>query len=389
MLSASDVVGRLADAGFTLFSGVPCSYLTPLINEVIDAPRTTYVNAVNEGDAVAVAAGAWLGGERGVVMFQNSGFGNAVNPLTSLADTFRIPMLVVATWRGEPGGVPDEPQHELMGAITPGLFELLRIPYDLVSPDDAEFARGLARAVRRMDETARPAGMLLRHGVVEGAQQPRTGPDLARDPRLAATPVGRARAERFDQDHALAAIQAAAGDAALIATTGFTGRALYALGDHANQLYMAGSMGCAIGVGLGLATVRPDQHVVVIDGDGAVLMRMGALAMVGHERPPNLTHIVLDNAAHDSTGTQATVSAAVDLATVAAACGYQDVQRIERLDQMEDALRRRTAAGGPSFLHVRTRPRHDRKLPRPAITPPDVARRLREWLGVPACIATP
>src|SRR5207247_11174384 len=107
------------EMGFRLFTGVSCSYLKPLINYAIHAPGLEYVGAVNEGDAVAVAAGAELAGRRAVVLFQNSGFGNAVNPLTSLNATFRIPALLITTWRGEPGGQPDEPQHDLMGEITP------------------------------------------------------------------------------------------------------------------------------------------------------------------------------------------------------------------------------------------------------------------------------
>src|SRR4051812_45081301 len=127
MIQAVSFVDRARELGFRLFAGVPCSYLKPLINYVLDAPGLDYVGAANEGDAVAVAAGAELAGRRAVVLSQNSGFGNAVSPLTSLNATFRIPSLLVATWRGEPGGAPDEPQHELMGEVTPGLFDLLRI----------------------------------------------------------------------------------------------------------------------------------------------------------------------------------------------------------------------------------------------------------------------
>src|SRR3954468_8647651 len=125
MIQAEMFVRELRQAGFGLFSGTPCSYLTPLINRVIDSPETEYIGAANEGDAVAIAAGAELGGKPGVVLFQNSGLGNAVSPLTSLTATFRLPVLVITTWRGQPGGPPDEPQHELMGRVTPGLLALM------------------------------------------------------------------------------------------------------------------------------------------------------------------------------------------------------------------------------------------------------------------------
>src|ERR1700754_2739128 len=107
MIQAASFVNQAGAMGFRLFTGVPCSYLKPLINYILDAPGLEYVGAANEGDAVAVAAGAELAGRRAVVLFQNSGFGNAVNPLTSLNATFRIPALLIATWRGQPGGEPD------------------------------------------------------------------------------------------------------------------------------------------------------------------------------------------------------------------------------------------------------------------------------------------
>src|SRR5207245_10204493 len=120
-----------------LLSGTPCSYLTPLINRVIGSPETEYVGAANEGDAVAIACGGELGGKPGVVLFQNSGLGNAVNPLTSLTHTFRIPVLVITTWRAEPGGPADEPQHELMGRVTPDLLALMGVPSEAVPADEA------------------------------------------------------------------------------------------------------------------------------------------------------------------------------------------------------------------------------------------------------------
>jgi len=118
MINAEAFVQAVRAQGFALWTGVPCSYLKPFINYVIDDPASRYVAAANEGDAIAIAAGASLAGSPAIAMFQNSGLGNAVNPLTSLTHTFNIPVLVITTLRGEPGGAPDEPQHELMGAIT-------------------------------------------------------------------------------------------------------------------------------------------------------------------------------------------------------------------------------------------------------------------------------
>jgi phosphonopyruvate decarboxylase len=141
-----------------------------------------------------------------------------------------------------------------------------------------------------------------------------------------------AKAKRRDY---LAAVQAVAGERdILIATTGFTGRELYALDDRSNQIYLVGAMGCASSVGLGLALARPDLRVTVLDGDGAALMRMGALAAIGYQRPSNLLHVMLDNGLHESTGGQATVSPSVDFAAVAAASGYPVVQHCNSADQL-------------------------------------------------------
>jgi phosphonopyruvate decarboxylase len=378
VIRAEVFVQALRDAGFGIFSGTPCSYLTPLINRVIDSMEGAYVGAANEGDAVAVAAGAELGGRPGVVLFQNSGLGNAVNPLTSLTYTFRIPVLVIVTWRGQPGGPADEPQHELMGRITPELLRLMGVPCEEVPAEESALAPMLGRATAHMRESGLPFALVLKHGTV-GPCPLKTRPDPSRSFQLAELPIGKVTAERFGQDEVLTAIQASVGERdAVLATTGFTGRALYALEDRPNQFYMVGSMGCVSSLGLGLARARPDRRVVVLDGDGAVLMRMGALATLGHERPANLVHVLLDNGAHDSTGGQATVSSSVDLAAVASACGYPRVVRVGSPDELREELRSRRET--LSFLHVRTRPRDSHKLPRPTNTPAQVAERFRQWL---------
>jgi phosphonopyruvate decarboxylase len=165
----------------------------------------------------------------------------------------------------------------------------------------------------------------------------------------------------------------------VIATTGYTGRELYALTDRANHFYMVGSMGCASAFGLGLALARPDLHVVIVDGDGAALMRMGNFATLGYYRPPNLSHLLLDNEAHDSTGGQTTVSAGVDFASIAAACGYASAQRAGSLDAISQFFGRQTGAG-PGFMHVKIATGTLSDLPRPAITPPAVLARLRQHL---------
>jgi phosphonopyruvate decarboxylase len=165
----------------------------------------------------------------------------------------------------------------------------------------------------------------------------------------------------------------------VVATTGYTGRELYALEDRENQFYMVGSMGCASSLGLGLALAQPQRRIFVADGDGALLMRMGALATIGYERPANLAHVVLDNEMHESTGGQATVSHSVDVASVAAACGYPRTARVTRREQLGVALE--DGRSGPVLAHARVRPGTPAELPRPRVSPREVARRLVSFIG--------
>ncbi len=372
-------------AGFALYTGVPCSYLKPFINYVIDSPKLHYIGAANEGDAVAIASGAEVGGRHAVVMFQNSGFGNTVNPLTSLNAIFKIPVLVIATLRGEPGGPHDEPQHELMGQITTGLFDLMRIPWEYFPQEESKIAPALERAVQHMTNTKTPFAFVMQKDAVESYKlktKPSPRPvdvgNLDTRPWPASLPT---------RTEVLRAVQGGTSrrDDAIVATTGYTGRELYALGDHENQLYMVGSMGCASSFGLGLAWARPDKRVVVLDGDGAALMRMGNFATLGYERPTNLVHVLLDNEAHDSTGGQSTVSHSVDFCAIARACGYAQAWRVTSLEELTNRLA--SPARELTFLHVKTKPGAPSDLPRPKTTPIQVKERLEKWLGAPPPLA--
>jgi phosphonopyruvate decarboxylase len=383
MIEAREFIEAARNRGFHWYAGVPCSYLTPFINYVLQDPALRYLSMANEGDAVALMAGVALSGSaeqprRGVVMMQNSGLGNAVSPLTSLTWTFRLPQLLIVTWRGQPG-VADEPQHELMGAITPGMLDSMQIPWELFPTEASAVGAALDRAMAHMLRTGRPFAFLMQKGSVAayplaaGAgtlTRHRPAPDA---PAAAREPAARSPSRREVLSEV---IDCTPVDSTLvIASTGFCGRELYALSDRSNQLYMVGSMGCVALVALGLALARPDLRVVALDGDGAALMRMSALATIGAYGPANLSHLLLDNGVHDSTGGQATVSRLVEFAQIAAACGYAAVLEARHLDEIADWLRQPTA-GGPRFARIFTRGGTPQDLPRPTVGPVDVARRL-------------
>ncbi|HEY7140245.1 MAG TPA: phosphonopyruvate decarboxylase [Methylomirabilota bacterium] len=377
MIGADAFLDPARARGFGFYAGVPCSFLTPIINRVISDPALEYVGATSEGEAVAIAAGAWLAGRKTVVMCQNSGLGNAVNPLTSLSFPFRIPTLLVVTWRGQPG-IHDEPQHELMGRITGSLLDAMRIPHQAFpdTPEDVEPA--LARAEAEMNRSELPFGLVMAKDTVRDDGLDQKPPD----PRPAGARRDlREHGPRPTRVEALRRFLAVVPDAAgVIATTGKCGRELFTLADRPQHLYQVGSMGGASAMGLGVALHTP-RPVVVLDGDGAALMKLGNLATIGSRAPANLCHVVLDNGVHDSTGGQATVSASVDFAAVALACGYASGTSCDSLGGLEEALGASRDAPGPHLIHARIAPGSLAKLGRPTITPPEVARRFRAFLA--------
>ena len=377
MIEADAFLEPARDRGFSFYTGVPCSFLTPLINRVISGPALSYVGAASEGEAVAVAAGAWLAGRRTVVMCQNSGLGNTVNPLTSLNYPFRIPTLMIVTWRGQPG-LKDEPQHALMGEVTGMLLETIAVGHAGFPREVEAVPATLDRAEQAMAADELPFALIMEKGSVrdDGLDQP--GQPIRPRGRIEDQRESGERPARIDL---LRCVQARVPDeAAVVATTGKTGRELFTLEDRAQQLYQVGSMGCASAMGLGIAlnTARP---VLVLDGDGAALMKLGTLATIGVHAPGNLIHILLDNGVHDSTGGQATVSPNVDFAAVAQACGYPNAYRCDTEEGFAQALEAALAnAPRPVLIHALIAPGSLTELGRPTIAPRDVARRFRAFI---------
>lgn len=383
MIEAAQFVEAARERGFDWYAGVPCSYLTPFINYVLQDPTLHYVSAANEGDAVALIAGATLGGKRGIAMMQNSGLGNAVSPLTSLTWTFRLPQLLIVTWRGQPG-VPDEPQHALMGPITPAMLDTMEIPWETFPTDPDAVGPALDRAIAHMDATGRPYALVMQKGSV-APYELKANPAATPRAHVAAQSAARvesaaARPTRHDALQRVIA-HTPVDSTVVLASTGFCGRELYALDDRPNQLYMVGSMGCVTPLALGLALARPDLKVVAVDGDGAALMRMGAFATLGAYGPANLTHVLLDNGAHESTGGQATVSQHLSFAGVAAACGYASAVEGDTLDLLDTALAHASRADGAQFVRIAIRTGVPDGLPRPTVTPVEVKTRLMRHIG--------
>lgn len=337
MVPGGALLHALKRRGYGTLSGVPCSYLAGLIEAAASDPEIRYVPAANEGAAVAMVAGAALAGSRGAALLQNSGLGNAVNPLTSLNAPYALPVLLIISLRGYPVPADDEPQHRLMGEQTATILDACAVECSLLP----EHPEGLDAGLDRVDASlarGRCHALLVPKGAIA--------------PPALSPPVEDQSALSRSDAIAIASAVVAGGTWATVATTGLVSRELMAAGDRPLNFYMAGSMGHALAIGLGCALSRPERPVAVFDGDGAALMHLGTLSTVGAMAPANLLHIVLDNEAYASTGNQPSTSASTDLAQVAVACGYRRSWICRSSTELEQAVREAAEpqAAGPSII---------------------------------------
>ena len=318
MIHPNQFLSTLRNAGIDFFTGVPDSLLKNFCACLTDTYPDAHVIAANEGGAVALAAGHWLAtAHPALVYMQNSGQGNAVNPLASLADpdVYSIPMVLLIGWRGEPG-VKDEPQHIKQGKITLSLFETLGIPTSVIPDDEAAARELVASSVAKAIAENRPVALVVRKGLFAPytlQNKPADISELRRETAIEG--ILRALPPR----------------AVVVSTTGMISREVYEtrerLGqDHSRDFLTVGSMGHALMIALGIAKAQPDRPVICLDGDGATLMQMGNLAIAGQSGCANLIHIVLNNSAHDSVGGQPTVAGAIDLEQLASTLGYSVLQ---------------------------------------------------------------
>jgi len=379
MLNAASFIEHLRGLNYSQYSGVPCSFLKPFINYVIDDASLDYVGAASEGEAVGFTLGAYLGGRKTVTMCQNSGLGNMVNPLTSLNYPFRVPTLLITTWRGEPG-VADEPQHEQMGRIMHQLLDAIEIPWLPFPTTEAEIPEVMAKAEASMVERQRPFALIMSKDTVAPHKLTRKPESTVVKTATQFCPTA-PRAERLTRTQAIQLIMSElTGREAIIATTGMTGRELFTVADRANHLYVVGGMGTASAIGFGVAHALPEQPVVVLDGDGAALMKLGSFATIGYYQPKNLLHIVLDNETHDSTGGQATSSPITRFAEIAAATNYQNAFSADRAEDIRTSIQQLRRAKGPSLLHVKIQPGSPKEIGRPTVKPHEVKERFMDFL---------
>lgn len=357
MLDQNRVFDALAACGVTFFTGVPDSYLNGFCSHALKNCGDRNVIAANEGNAVGIAAGHWFATrEVPLVYMQNSGMGNALNPLASLADerVYAVPMLLLIGWRGQGNTEPNHPQHSLQGEITPGLLELMHIPYEILSDDDGAFAAAAEKAVKDSREHRRPFGLIAPKGVMAASEKENDVDGVY--------PMSREEAIEVILDHMPA-------DTVYAATTGRATRELFFLREKrgetkARDYLNVGSMGHASSVALGIALARPERRVVALDGDGAAIMHLGALTMASKVKAPNFLHVVLNNGAHESVGGQPSAGHLVDFTAIAGACGYATVGKAAETEaELIAALEALKDCGRAAFIDCRIHRGLTRKLP--------------------------
>lgn len=359
-MKAQDFV-RLLGADF--YAGVPDSLLKPLGDYLMDTYGTEphhHIIAANEGNAAALAAGYHLAtGKTAVVYMQNSGEGNAVNPMASLLHpkVYGIPAIFVIGWRGEPGK-KDEPQHVFQGEITTRLLAVMDVPFFVVGDETspaaleekmAEFRAHLAK------------GQSVAFVVRQGALTYEKKGDYH-------TPYTMTREE------IIKAIVDVSGDAPIVSTTGKASRELFELRErrgmgHERDFLTVGSMGHSASIALSIALQRPRQTVWAVDGDGAALMHLGAMAVIGQAKPQNFIHVVVNNEAHESVGGLPTGGTHADLTAIARACGYERAACVTERGDMEERLAAYALGSGLRFLEVKCAIGARSDLGRPTTSP--------------------
>lgn len=365
----------LKQTGCQYFVGVPDSQLKAVCACLLERYGTDgvhHVIAANEGNAMAMAAGYYLAtGQVSLVYMQNSGIGNAVNPLASLLspEVYGIPCILLIGWRGEPG-TKDEPQHRFQGKATLPLLETMQVPYQVLRPETR--VEEIGQALDRFRPVL-ASGRQVAFVVAKGA--------LTYD-----GPVSWKNDYPMTREFVLQKITDAYGGDTFVSTTGKASRELFELREargegHGHDFLTVGSMGHASSIALAIAQQQPDQRVWCLDGDGAALMHMGAMAVIGSQHPENLVHVVLNNEAHESVGGMPTVMGGVDLPSVARACGYPAAYRATTPEELADVLSRIREKQQLTLLEVRTAIGSRSDLGRPTTTPQENKQQFMETLG--------
>ena len=319
--------------GADFYTGVPDSQLKPLCDYLMNTygiDKKHHIIAANEGNCAALAAGYHLAtGKIPAVYMQNSGEGNIINPLASLLNdkVYAIPMIFIIGWRGEPG-VHDEPQHIYQGKVTVKLMEDMDVKSFIISKDTTEDELSSAMdSFRGLLKNGKQVAFIVRKGALEYDKKVEYKNDFT-----------------MKREDIIRHIVSATGEDPIVSTTGKASRELFEIREansqsHKYDFLTVGSMGHSSSIALGIALNKPNQKIWCIDGDGAVLMHMGSMAVIGANSPENLVHIVINNGSHETVGGMPTVASSVDISGAAKACGYPCAVSVSSFEEFDKELK--------------------------------------------------
>ena len=379
MLKPEVLVDFLKDKNISFYSGVPDSLLKDFCAYIDDEfPSNNHIIAANEGAAIGLAIGHHLSsGKIPLVYLQNSGLGNTVNPLLSLAseEVYSIPILLLIGWRGEPG-VKDEPQHIHQGRVTPDLLKTMGIPYKIIDSkmSQDQLMNSILDQIEICDNYKKPVCILVRKGTFQSYNK-----------KTIESPHNDFKLER--EEAVELATNECENNAVIVCTTGMLSRELFEYREnnnlgHGRDFLCVGGMGHASQIATGIAIDQIDRPVYCFDGDGSSLMHMGSMAITGTKKLPNLIHIVFNNGCHESVGGQPTVAQKISLSKVASSLGYQFAQTVKDKKDLIFAINKAKEFQSTSFIEVLVRPGHRSDIGRPTTTPNqnknDLMRTLKE-----------
>lgn len=362
MINTKYFYDNLLKRDIDFFTGVPDSLLKDICSYITDeTPKESNIIAANEGGAIGLAMGYYLATSKiPLVYMQNSGFGNTINPLLSLADpkVYGVPMLLMIGWRGEPN-VKDEPQHIKQGEVSEDLLKTMNIPYAIISSETQDLDAVLDKAMDDMKKENSPYVILVRKGTFEPyklKKETKTNYDLNREGAI------KTIIDLLDESDIV------------VSTTGKASREVFEYREelkqgHEKDFLTVGGMGHANQIALGIALAKPDRNVYCFDGDGAVLMHAGSLGIVGDLAPQNLKHIVFNNGAHDSVGGQPTVGFDIDFCKIAEGFNYKHTYKVGTVEEINAVFNEFITQEGPNLLEILINKGARADLGRPTTTP--------------------
>ena len=352
----------LTENGIDFYSGIPDSLLKNFCSFISDhVPKTNHIIAANEGGALSLGAGYYLAtGKTPLIYLQNSGLGNVVNPLLSLADkkVYNIPILLMVGWRGEPG-VADEPQHIKQGEVTTKLLNAMDIQYKIIQNDFEEAKHDIITSIKYIRENSCPSVFIIRKdlfGKYESKNKINTDFEMSREEAI------KIIVDSLDESNVI------------VSTTGKTSRELFeyrkkmSMG-HEKDFLTVGSMGHSSQIALGIALQINNKQIYCFDGDGSTIMHAGSMGIIGSTSPENFKHIILNNGAHDSVGGQPTIGFDIDFRNLALAFNYRNTFSAKTSMELKKELANLKHSKGPSLLEIKISKGSRKNLGRPTASP--------------------